>query len=819
MYIEDQEFREIYQTVTPERLQVLETSLLHLEKNPKDVDSLEEFLREAHTLKGDSRMLGVTDVETLIHQMEDTMINVKQGKTYLTTNMCDRFHNGLDAVRLLVNEAITGESSGVNTFMVLADLIGSEDEQVSEISFQQESDSLFELDHGVDVNDVELFNDIDDVETADFSSDNSGNPSQLFSIDESSSEELAEFIETMNSTPAISKPDPVKSVDNAPQRRADDTGTIRVKTEDLDKLVRQSSELSIAQLNTNRRLESINEIIEIWEELHNSFAHNRELIKQIDVKTQSKEFSRLNKYQKDSEQQLEKLGDLISQLKGNLYEDNTNLSTIAKEMDDGVKSLRLMPFSTIFTPLQRLVRELSREQNKQIDLVIEGSEIKVDKQIIDQMKDPLLHLVRNAVDHGIETVEERQLKGKPATATIVLKGYQVGSTIMIELQDDGQGLNLEKIRKTALRKNIATEEQLTKMSVEEVQDLIFASGFSTRSEVSEISGRGVGLDVVRNNVNKLKGNITVESSIDRGCTFHLQIKTTLGSTEALLVKVNESTFALPVDLVKTIKLVSAKDIYTLNGSRVIKIDDQPTSVVWLADSLNLPVAIPNSTEELDRASKSISCIILRSGKNHLGVLVDEVIDQEDIVLKPQSALLKRVRNIAGATILGNGEVCSVLNTQDLIDLVRGGKLSSTPKSKSISALEKAKTETLTTNKIVHKVLLVEDSIIIRKQMERILAQGGYEVTSAVNGEDGLKKLPTDKFDAIISDVEMPKMNGLELTSKVRQQPEFRHLPIVLVTTLAKREDKIRGMEAGANAYLTKGDFDQQLLINTLEELM
>lgn len=797
MYIEDQEFREIYQTVTPERLQKLETSLLHLEKNPQDTPSLEEFLREAHTLKGDSRMLGVIDVETVIHQMEDTMINVKQGKVVITSEMCDRLHHGLDAVRQMVHEAITGEPSGVNTFMVLAELMIGEES--TEVDYGVSPDNAIATDD-------QLFADHDDLFPEEINED-------LFR------EETALDIEALKAElereQAIEEPvAPEETFQNEPnpqfQRRADDIGTIRVKTEDLDKLVRQASELTIAQLRINRRMGDINDIVNLWEELHQHFLLNKEIINKLQLESNSNNLSKLQRYQEYTAQQLDKLGELITQLRNTTYEDNASLTSIANEMESGVKTLRLLPLANIFNPLQRLVRELSREQGKQIELVIEGADTKVDKTIIDEMKDPLLHLVRNAIDHGIETVAEREEKGKPPTATILLKGYQTTGTVGIDIIDDGRGLQLEDIKKTALKRNLITKEQLERMSTAEIQSLIFAQGFSTRSQVSEISGRGVGLDVVRTNVEKLKGNIKVESSPGKGCEFRLQLSTSLGTTEALLIEVNHNIYAMPVDMVDSMRLISRQEIFEMKGTQAIKIEQQPVSVVWLADILNLTIKAPDSAKGLERSQSSISCIILRSGKDKLGILVDAVLDQQDIVLKPQSALLKRVRNVSGATILGNGEVCMVLNAQDLINSVSGTRRT---KVKEIVEVETVPA------KAKPKLLLVEDSVIIRTQMKRILEEAGYELTIAVDGAEGLKKLQSDQFDLVVSDVEMPNMNGLEMTAKIRQQNEYQQLPIVLVTTLAKEEDKRRGLEAGANAYLTKGDFDQTLLIKTLKELL
>jgi two-component system chemotaxis sensor kinase CheA len=720
------------------------------------------------------------------------MINVKQGKVVITSEICDRLHHGLDAVRLMVHEAVTGEPSGVNTFIVLAELMSGEESA--------------ELDNAI-ATEVDLFADHDDLFPEEINEDLFREETDL------DIEALKAELEKEQATPV----EPLASEETAksatePQfrRRADDIGTIRVKTEDLDKLVRQASELTIAQLRINRRMGDLNEIVNLWEELQQHFLLNKDTINKLQLETNSSNLSKLQRYQEYTAKQLEQLGDLITQLRNTTYEDNASLSAIANEMESGVKTLRLLPLANIFNPLQRLVRELSREQGKQIELVIEGADTKVDKTIIDEMKDPLLHIVRNAIDHGIETVAERKQKGKPATATILLKGYQTTGTVGIEIIDDGRGLQIDKIKQTALRRNLYSKEQLERMSHAELNSLIFAPGFSTRSEVNEISGRGVGLDVVRTNVEKLKGNIKVESFPGEGCEFRLQMSTSLGTTEALLLEVNQTTYAMPVDMVDSMKLISRQEIFEMKGTQAIKIDQQPISVVWLADLLNLAIKAPDSPKGLERHQGSISCIILRSGKDKLGVLVDAVLDQQDIVLKPQSTLLKRVRNVAGATILGNGEVCMVLNAQDLINSVSGNR--------STKVKEIVEVETVPA-KAIPKLLLVEDSIIIRTQMKRILEEAGYELTIAVDGAEGFKKLQSAQFDLVVSDVEMPNMSGLELTAKIRQQSEYKQLPIVLVTTLAKEEDKRRGLEAGANAYLTKGDFDQKLLIKTLKELL
>ncbi|MDV2990365.1 MAG: Gliding motility regulatory protein [Chroococcidiopsis sp. SAG 2025] len=321
--------------------------------------------------------------------------------------------------------------------------------------------------------------------------------------------------------------------------------------------------------------------------------------------------------------------------------------------------------------------------------------------------------------------------------------------------------------------------------------------------MTEISGRGVGLDVVRANVERMKGTIQIESLPGMGCEFRIKLDTTLATTQVLIVEVNRMSYALPVEFVQTNLLVSRQEIFALEGSQTIAIEGQPISVAWLADLLELPAIAPS----LKSAARMLPCVVLQVGGDRLGLLVDALLDRQDIVLKPQSKLLKRIRNVTGATILGTGEVCMVLNPQDLLKSVQKKPVALHTSESSQQAQTK------------QKLLLVEDSIIIRTQVKRLLEGAGYDVTAAVDGADGFKKLRTDSFNAVISDVQMPNLDGLGLAAKIRQHKEYEELPIILVTTLASDEDKRRGAEAGANAYLTKGTFDQKLLLDTLNRLI
>jgi two-component system, chemotaxis family, sensor kinase CheA len=772
MYIEDAELRDLYKDASAERLQTLETDLLQLEKHPSDRASLESFLREAHTLKGDSRMLGVKDVETLIHQMEDVMAAVKRDEQEITAELCDRLYQGMDAIRKLVNEAVTGQPSGVSTFLVLAQLMGA-----------QPNAAAAEVQPAPEIQVYDPLQSLDD-----FLFDELIIPEQPITVAELPNE-------AEKQPPKIHSASKPKTLD-----------TIRVEAEKLDILMRQSGELSSTNLRIARRLVDIEEILTLYEEWTHDTSVNRLTLKQTDGNFNTAALSQVQGIWTRNDQRLEKLGNLVAHLKSAASEDTTLLEGLSKQLESGIQNLRLLPLSTVFNLFPRLVRDLAKDQEKKVKLELQGAEIRVDKRILEEIKDPLLHLIRNAIDHGIETIAEREQQGKPSRATIYLRGIQDGDSIIIELSDDGKGLDLNAIKQTAIRRGIATHADLAAMSTDKIQSLIFASGFSTRTEVSEISGRGIGLDVVRANIERLQGAIAVESHRNQGCKFRLRLSTNLTTMQALIAEVNQLPYAIPVEVVETMILISKQEIFAIEGSQTITFKGRPISVVWLADILELPISAPSSPQDVSISAKNISCIILKIGTDYLGVMVDALLDRQDIVLKPQSRIIKRIRNVMGATILSNGNICMVLNPQDFILSIQNG-------SRGFELLQIEKVQTK------NKILLVEDSIIIRTQMKRLLEGAGFDTTIAVDGLEGWNTLKAGNFDAVVTDVEMPNLNGLALTSKIRQDQLYRELPVILVTTLASDEDKRRGADVGANAYLTKGDFDQKALIETLRKLI
>ena len=813
MFIEDDELRVLYRDASQDHLETLESGLLHLEKNPDDRIKLEEMLRAAHSLKGDSRMLGVQDAETLTHEMEDLLSSVEQGERVLTSALCDCLYQGLDAVRKIAREAVTGEPAEVSVFHVVAQLMDAGESSSGDPSLAPTialSEPPVSPESGLpSESEIELVPEAGSI--ANGHENGNGHPISN-GHDHRNDRSIPSPQVELNFEEAIPLDSPVMATEASETAASDDTtyhiDTVRVESPKLDTLVTQAGELAVAQRRVNRRIEDIDKVLTLWEEWTRNALVNRLASDSLEQQLEPEALAPLQQFQQVNDAHLEQLGELLQQLRSSAYEDSARLGTLSHDLETGILALRRLPLLNLFNLFPRMVRDLAKQQGKDVNLVIEGGDILADKRILEEMKAPLTHLIRNAIDHGIETPSERITAGKPPTATLCLKAFQSGSSIGLEIIDDGRGLNLDSIQQTAVRRGLHTEAELAKMSSGQIQDLIFAPGFSTRTTVTEISGRGVGLDVVRVNVERLKGSIQVHSIPEQGCTFRFTLNTSLATTYSLILAVNQTPYAIPVEFVEVMIRVDREDIFALEGSPTITFQDQPLSVAWLTDLLDLPVSTADQPRSANAVTQSIPCVVLKVGSERLGVLVDTLLDQQDIVLKPHSKLLKRVRNIAGATILGTGEVCMVLSPQDLLKSAQGEGIDFSGTEQAIAPTDSKP-----------KVLLVEDSIPIRTQVKRILEGAGYQVTAAVDGLDGFDKLQDDAFDAVVSDVEMPNLDGLGLTTRIRQQTEYEELPIVLVTTLAKDEDKRRGADAGANAYITKGDFDQSLLINTLRSLI
>ncbi|NOQ36814.1 MAG: response regulator [Methylococcaceae bacterium] len=758
--IEDENLRQMFKAECDERLQRLEQGLLQLEKDPTLKDCLEEVFREAHSLKGTARMLNVKSMEQLAHHFESVLKTAMNGDSVLETGVIERLYSGLDDLRALVAEAVTGENSGIELDEVLARLNNQQTESVQ-----------------IETNNA-TFPDVEIILSPEPEPEKPPTEEPTKKIIK---EKVVEAI-------AVKKPAPKKEAVTVETAKVEATEnhsevtqdykieTIRVRTQQLDNLMTHVSELAVNKNRISQRLSDINDIISLWEEF--------------------------KKQPADENQQsfVEELETRLVMLRNHVYEDNTRFEYLSNEIEEGISSIRLLPLSTVFNLFPRMVRDIGKQEGKQVELIIEGGDTVADKRIIEEIKDPLMHLIRNAIHHAIELPEQRQALGKAEQSTILLNAYQTASNIIIEVKDDGRGIDIEKIKRHALQQKLYRPEELAVMSERQLQALIFNHGFSTVDFVTDISGRGIGMAVVANTIERLKGYIEIKSEKNKGTLMQLKLPVTLATSKVLIIKLQNRFYALAVETVEVIRSVDSQQIFTIDGRQTILEKDTAVSISHLADLLELP----NNTQG---AVKEWMAVIITVDGRRLAILVDELVDEQEIVLKPVAGILKRVRNISGVTILGNGAVCIILNPHDLVKTAHG--------QKSLVQAKVEEIEEIPSNLILY----AEDSITTRTQIKRILENEGFDVVAAVDGLDAYEKLGSRQFDAVVSDVTMPNMNGLELAEKIRSDKRYENLPIILVSAMDKPEDKHKGLEVGANAYISKGAFDQTDLLETLKRLI
>lgn len=558
---------------------------------------------------------------------------------------------------------------------------------------------------------------------------------------------------------------------------------VRVDARRLDVLLNASGELATGCARMVRRLADVDAIVERCEELRRAVANGA------------------GSAAPGALALLAPVEAMLSRLRAAMDDDHAQLQRVSGELGEGIRAIRLLPLANIFRQFPRMVQELARTQGKPVELVIEGEDVGADRRILEEIRDPLMHLLRNAIDHGIEPADERARAGKPAVGRIGLRARRTESAIEIVVDDDGRGLDEAAIRQSALECGLESAATLAAMTPAQQRALVLRAGLTTTRQVTDVSGRGIGLDVVREAVERMKGSLALDSAPGRGLALTLRLPVTLVTARILIVEADRCPYGLPVEHVRGSRRLAAADILLLDGRDAILFDDRPVPLVGLADLLERPAA-PAAADE---GASGRTAVILEVAAGCFAVLVEALVDEQEVVLKPPGSLLERVRNVAGATVLDSGEICFVLDPPDLFSAIRrrsAGAAAPAPVPQRRS-----------------RVLLAEDSITTRTQESRILEAAGYEVVTAVDGLDALRKLARGEFDAVVTDVNMPNVDGLELARRIRSEVRHAHLPVILVTSLATDEDRMRGLEAGANAYITKPGFDQRELIECLERLI
>ncbi|OJV18788.1 MAG: hypothetical protein BGO30_03155 [Bacteroidetes bacterium 41-46] len=490
----------------------------------------------------------------------------------------------------------------------------------------------------------------------------------------------------------------------------------------------------------------------------------------------------------------------------NLYGDLTRFIRVANRMVDDlildVKSTLLLPFSTILNIVPRMVRDLAREKDKEINVEITGDHFLIDKRILEELKDPLVHLIRNCADHGIESSLQRERSGKGKNGKILIKvSKEADAKLSLLISDDGGGIKVDKVVNSAIKNGIIDEVRASLLSDDEKVNLIFSSGVSSSEMITEISGRGLGMAIVAEKISNLGGSVHVKSQEGKGTTFIIKIPQTIATFRALLVRCGEKQFLIPTLFIDKVVGVSPDDILTSGHRASLIVSGEHIGLVDLGLSLGL-----NETSSKD--VKVLPALILNSNGKKMAFKVDEILEEIEGIIKPLGSQLKSIKKITGVTMVGNGILIPVVNVSELIEYAVGGMNSGSDKIKIKGITEQKQ-----------RVLIVEDSITVRSMLKSIVESAGYETEVAVDGVDGYNKLTDGNFDAVVTDIEMPNMNGFELTSKIKGDKKFSDIPVILVTTLESQKDMQRGLEAGANAYIVKGSFEKSNLTDTIRRLI
>jgi len=575
------------------------------------------------------------------------------------------------------------------------------------------------------------------------------------------------------------------------------TETIRISTVKLDSLLLQVEELLSVKLTASQRADELRDI-------STSFAVWKKEWAKVQPEVRRVQHARLLEFLEKNHAIIKSLESKLTALSESTEYDSRMLGGMVDDLLDDMKKVLMLPFSSLLEMFPKLVRDLSHDQGKEVELVIQGEQIEIDRRILEEMRDPLIHLIRNCIDHGIEKPDERQGKKKPPRGTLRLAiNAKDGNKIEIIVSDDGTGINASSVKSAAVKREIISGEEAGKLNDYDTLSLIFLSGVSTSSIITDVSGRGLGLAIVREKVEKLNGIISIETQPDIGTTFRIVIPLTLATFRGLLVQVNERLFVIPTSNIEKVARTSKEEIKTVENREIISLDGRAVSLVRLADALEITGKVSEGI-----SGESVQVVILGSAEKRMAFMVDDILNEQEVLVKGLGKQLSRVRNIAGATVLGENKVVPILNIHDLIK--SGVKA---------AASARVHTEALKTKAKRKSLLVVEDSITARTLLKNVLELAGYDIKTAVDGLEAITALKTQEFDLVVSDVDMPRLNGFDLTSKIRSDRKLSELPVVLVTGLESREDKERGIEVGANAYIVKSSFDQSNLLEVIQRLI
>ena len=769
-----------FQDEAQERIEALFSGLSSLEAGEEEdlpeavIDSV---FREAHSLKGAARSVNLPLIESLCQEMESVFAAIKNNSLTFSAELFDTLY----AATQLIEKSMAPDAD----MEEISSQINSMVHYLTDAKTQPGAGKRPSADAGENAEDEKPGSDFTE----------SGSASQA----SPASDETA----------SNKKKQPEKRNDNQthPSKQLF-SASVRIPTAKLDALLLKAEELiaikqSIGQqLNRMHELDhAIQEWRQQWEKFQNDFRKIQELNKP------GAAVDRTIAFIEDTHEGFQDFDYRVKKTTSLLEHDNRNFRGLIDDLLEAAKKTSLMPFSSLFTVFPRMVRELARDREKSIDFKVSGETVEVDKRILEAIKDPLMHMLRNAIDHGIEPADVRTARGKPALGTIrVAVSQPESSHVCIEIADDGKGIDTGAVKADAVKKGVISGADADAINGDEVFNLIFQSGISSSAVVTQISGRGLGMSIVRDALDHLGGRIRIHSQPEKGTAFYITLPVTLATFRGVLIDVSGHLFVLPNAQVRYSLNIRPENIKTAESRTIISFNARPTSLVHLADVLGLPKLMP---EKLQSQKKFIPTVVLENGATQIAFCVNEVITELEVLVKPLGKQLKKVRHFSGATVLGTGQVVPILNVKDLINTAAGQSIpSAQPAVNASEAADKQK-----------MVLIVEDSFTSRTLLKNILEVSGYQVKTAIDGADALSQLKIRQFDAVVSDIEMPQMDGIALTSGIRADKSLADLPVILVTSLDSPKDRERGMEAGADAYIVKSSFDQSDLLDALDRLI
>ncbi|MFP5993665.1 chemotaxis histidine kinase/response regulator CheAY2 [Helicobacter pylori] len=762
----------------------LDQDLVELEHNPEDLDLLNRIFRVAHTIKGSSSFLNLNILTHLTHNMEDVLNRARKGEIKITPDIMDVVLRSIDLMKTLLvtirdtgSDTNNGKENEIEEAVKQLQAITSQNlEGAKETSGTKETQKEIKEEIKEKAKEEIKANKAPTAENT--ASDNPlADEPDLDYANMSAEEVEAEIKRLLNKRQEADKERRAQKKQEAkqevtPTKEAPKTETPKApKTETKAKAKADTEENKAPSIGVEQTVRvdvrRLDHLMNLIGEL--VLGKNRLIRIYSDVE---------ERY--DGEKFLEELNQVVS-----------SISAVTTDLQLAVMKTRMQPVGKVFNKFPRMVRDLSRELGKSIELIIEGEETELDKSIVEEIGDPLIHIIRNSCDHGIEPLEERRRLNKPETGKVQLSAYNEGNHIVIKISDDGKGLDPVMLKEKAVEKGVISERDAEGMSDREAFNLIFKPGFSTAKVVSNVSGRGVGMDVVKTNIEKLNGIIEIDSEVGVGTTQKLKIPLTLAIIQALLVGVQEEYYAIPLSSVLETVRISQDEIYTVDGKSVLRLRDEVLSLVRLSDIFKVDAILESNSD--------VYVVIIGLADQKIGVIVDYLIGQEEVVIKSLGYYLKNTKGIAGATVRGDGKITLIVDVGAMMDMAKSIKVNITT---LMNESENTKNKNSPSDYIV---LAIDDSSTDRAIIRKCLKPLGITLLEATNGLEGLEMLKNgDKIpDAILVDIEMPKMDGYTFASEVRKYNKFKNLPLIAVTSRVTKTDRMRGVESGMTEYITK----------------